>query len=180
MIHREKEIEVMTSALARIFRYSIKGEDYVELNQEIDILKAYISIQQNRFMDRFDVTYAIEEHLMDMSIIKMILQPIIENAIVHGIEPMEGKCSIKIKIIEEDAIKIMVIDDGIGIPTDQLQHLQKQLHTDEQSPWQTEHLGLLNVHRRLRHAYGHSSGIKISSEEGSGTNVCLVIASDQV
>lgn len=181
IMHNEKKIEVMTGALVKIFRYSIKGEDYVDLFQEIEVVEAYIHIQQHRFINRFDINYNIEEHLMDMPIIKMILQPIIENAIVHGIEPVEQKCTIEIIGVEEERdIKIIVKDNGAGMPEDKLLCLQKQLSARDVKEWETEHIGVLNVHRRLRYAYGELAGICIISEEYKGTTVCLVIPSDQV
>lgn len=181
VVKGEEEIKEIASALVKIFRYSIKGEDSVAFSQELDIAKAYIRIQEIRFHNRFQVEYNIESHLMDIKVQKMILQPIIENAIFHGIEPISRKCNIDIRASEDgEGVKICIIDDGVGIEEERLIALREELATQGEEIGENEHIGLNNVHARLRHIYGENAGLAIHSEKGKGTTVCLSIPSDMI
>lgn len=181
MLRGQQEIEDMTSSLVKIFRYSIKGNEQVPLIDELDILKAYILIQKHRFKDRFTIDYDIEDHLLEVKVIKMILQPLIENAIIHGIEPLQGQGSIVVSAKEEeDNVLIEIKDNGCGIHTLILKDLQHKLVESSQENWETNHIGLLNVHKRLQHTYGEQSGLYIKSEESKGTVVSIVLPCEKL
>ena len=87
----------MTKALALVFRYSIKGTDMVPLREELTMIKSFIYIQKIRFGNRFEVKYHFPEPILECKVPKMILQPIVENAIFHGIEPRIGECLLQLK-----------------------------------------------------------------------------------
>lgn len=170
----ENEIKVITSALVKILRYSIKGHDLVDFEEELAICKAYIEIQKIRFEDRFDVSYDFEVDMTDIIMLKMILQPLVENAIVHGIEASSRKSQIVIGTKHvTDGIQVYVQDDGVGIEKDKLGFINQQLQNETSSAWLKEHVGLLNVHTRLKHMWG--TGLSIDSEIKEGTTISFII-----
>ncbi len=181
-LHNEEEIEWITGALVRIFKYSIKGEDLVELFQEMDIVEAYVKIQSIRFDNRFSVTYEIEAHLMDVRMLKMMLQPLLENAIQHGIEPSYKQSHIIVRAKETTEFVILSVeDDGVGMSDATVEDINKRIvDADEQGVMANDAIGLLNVHRRLKHFYGEQAGLKVRSEIGKGTQVSIFIPSDRL
>lgn len=180
-INKQAEIEVMTMALVNIFRYSIKGEEFVPLAEELEIAKAYIQIQMIRFEDAFEVTYDIEEHLFEVEVLKMILQPILENAIQYGVESSYNKNHIIITAREtEKHIELAIKDDGTGISPEKLELINQELEKDNLSEIVGEHLGLINVSSRIKHYYGDHSGIRVESCEGEWTLVTIYISSGYI
>ncbi|MGN7359758.1 sensor histidine kinase [Paenibacillus sp. SAF-054] len=170
----------ITGALSQIYKYSIKGAERVTLREELDIVKFYVKIQQFRFEDRFDVYYDVDPQLHDRKIIKMILQPIVENALSHGLERKMDKGTLWIGGCDngQGALVLWVKDDGEGIPPDQLARLQQALsgHAERETAAADNHsLGLMNVHRRLQLSYGSGSGVAIRSSPTAGTEVYLTI-----
>lgn len=177
----DKEIKLITGSLAKIFRYSVKGNDQVPFAKELDIAKSYISIQKLRFNNRFDVEYDIEPHLLEMMVQKMILQPIIENAIIHGIEPISRPSLIKIIAREDtDGVRIIVKDNGTGMEEQVLSELRHKISITSNDISFEDHIGIMNVHMRLRYNYGEKSGMTIDSAQGEGTEVCLFFPTDKI
>ncbi len=178
VINQQKEIEIMTMSLVNIFRYSIKGDEFVPLCQEVDVIKAYVKIQEIRFENSFSVSYDIEEHLVEMEVLKMILQPLLENAIQYGVETMYEKNHITVCAKEtEKFIELSVSDDGKGIHAEKLAEINRELLEDELSFACNHHIGLLNVHHRIKHYYGQTSGVTVASQENIGTTVTIYIDS---
>ncbi len=174
----------ITGALSQIYKYSIKGAEWVTLREELDIVKSYVKIQQFRFEDRFDVYYDVDPQLHDRKIIKMILQPIVENALSHGLERKMNKGTLRIGGCDngQGATVLWVKDDGEGIPPDKLEQLQQALSGHaEREPGTTENhsLGLMNVHRRLQLTYGSGSGLVLRSSPSGGTEVYLTILANR-
>ncbi|MFD0958154.1 sensor histidine kinase [Paenibacillus chungangensis] len=173
-----QEIRQMLGALGRMLRYSIKGQEEVTLRQELEIAKAYLSLQQFRFDDRFNVRIAFPEELLQARIIKMILQPILENAITHGLEcrMVKGNLLLSGQLSQEGDIEIRIQDDGSGMSADMLDTIRMQLASGDEFLElikDSEHLGVMNVHNRLLTAYGEPYGLSIESVEGVGTEVIL-------
>jgi two-component system sensor histidine kinase YesM len=173
------EIREMTRALSRIFQYSIKGYDFVPLKDEIRIVESYMKIQTNRFSHRFEFLYDIPKHLMNLSVPKMILQPIVENAVYHGLEPRYKKGMLRISAhldnsSGEDLI-LTVQDNGVGMDEETLQRCKALLRTDERDEHRNRspNIGLSNVHYRLQYLYGTQYGLHIFSKENEGTVVTL-------
>ncbi|TDF93772.1 sensor histidine kinase [Paenibacillus piri] len=164
----------MVENLADILRYSLEGHNKpVILQKEIAYTLSYIDIQKVRYQDKFDVVWEYEEHVNKYNVPKLILQPLIENSIYHGIKVMEGAYLIKIKIRQADGLlHVAVIDNGIGIAREKLGHIRYEL---EQDIGETDHIGLYNTHKRLRLLYGESFGITVRSKFGRGTAVYLTI-----
>ncbi|SEO65996.1 sensor histidine kinase [Paenibacillus sp. OV219] len=176
------EIREMTGALSRIFRYSIKGNDAVPLSEEIRIVVAYMNIQEVRFSHRFELNCHIPEPLMQLKVPKMILQPIIENAVYHGLEPRyeKGTLSVSAKLDESGQDLILTVqDDGVGMDKEQLERILQQLNPSGEVAAASEDgskgVGLANVHNRLQYLYEHPYGIDIWSKEKAGTIVTLRI-----
>jgi two-component system sensor histidine kinase YesM len=176
------EIWAMTQALSRIFRYSIKGSDFVPLRDEIRIVEAYMNIQMIRFSHRFDYLCDIPESFMDINVPKMILQPIVENAVYHGLEPRYEKGTLSLSAHWDSSrgkdLIITVKDDGIGMDETKLERCRSLLRTDQQwnvDPDKSSGIGLSNVHHRLQFLYGTEYGLEIISRLKEGTVVTLRI-----
>ena len=173
------EIREITDSLGLIFRYSIKGGDEVLLREEMAIVKAYIRIQQIRFNDRFDVVYEVDERSLDAKVMKMIVQPLVENAVFHGIEPSMDRCILRVgSRVEGAELLIWVQDDGVGIDQAHLNEIQAFLdELPESSPdavGGSKYIGMLNVSNRIRFGYGADYGIaSVDSERSIGTRVVI-------
>lgn len=171
------EIKEMAQALAQIFRYSIKGEDRANLGQEMEIVRAYLSIQQIRFGDRFTVMYSIAPETYAVRIPKMILQPIVENAIFHGLEPKVGNGHLEILCrLEAGQLLIRIRDDGVGMTAEALETLQRGLEAGIDA-WEygKSGIGLFNVNNRIRLVYGIPYGLAIDGRVGGGTEVTVIL-----
>ncbi|ULL13553.1 sensor histidine kinase [Paenibacillus sp. H1-7] len=177
------EIRDMTDALSRVFRYSIKGEEHVALKEELDIVEAYINIQQIRFVDRFHVRYDFEEACCSCKVIKMVLQPLVENAVFHGIEPALHNCTLTVGCRMEDHRNLLlwVIDDGVGMEHAMLEQIRQSLEVQPPASnninmSRERHVGIINVNNRIKFAYGDQYGImSIDSVPGEGTKVLIKI-----
>ena len=173
----------MANSLAMVFRYSVKGENIVDLSEEFRIVKAYIQIHLLRFNKRFDAVYEIDESTLELKIPKMILQPVVENAIFHGLESKRGNGRLFIgSSVTEGRLTIWVKDDGSGIDDDKLSGIQKNLASSPsliraESAEQPENgsIGLYNVNNRIRHMYGREYGLSVSSIKNGGTEVIIVL-----
>lgn len=179
----------VTGALSQIFRYSIKGNDMVTLREEMEIVKSYLMIQKERFEERFSIRYELSEVSLDWIIPKMVIQPLVENAIVHGIEKSltPGEILIGAGLNPEHGyMAIWVYDTGVGIPEKKLEGLRMMVsNTSDSHPANitdtssgslaADSIGLLNVNSRMVLYYGPYYSIVLDSEEGIGTNVQLRI-----
>ncbi|WP_308639494.1 sensor histidine kinase [Paenibacillus silvisoli] len=167
----------MAKALGQIFRYSIKGADYVSVRQELEILKGYVHIQQIRFGDRFEADYSFVDEALSCMIPKMLLQPIVENAVCHGLESklQQGHLEIGGSMTGDALLLLWVRDDGGGIEEDTLRGIKAQLASAEpRSRIEVNNrssIGLINIHNQLRMIYGKAYGIEIHSVYGQGTEV---------
>jgi two-component system sensor histidine kinase YesM len=178
--HRQPEIVAATKSLATIFKYSIKGTDSVTFRDEIKIVMNYISIQKMRFEDRFYVEYDIHPNCYDIIIPKMILQPLIENAIVHGIEGTFEPSRLRIlAYINDNNIIIEVNNTGIPIAPEELLKIQKGLGLSSTMLSQnvTQGIGILNVNERIRLLFGDSCGLAAMSTLEDGTTFTLTLPS---
>lgn len=164
------EISAMATDLAAILRDSISGEAFVTLEQELEIIDRYLEIQYIRFEDRFVCEVDIPEKFQYCLIPKLSLQPLVENAIIHGVADLE-EGYIKITAWEDGQDLILcVADNGCGIPQEILEALN---HPDKQIPGR--HLGLSNVDQIARLHFGEGYGIYAESAAGTGSKVCLKI-----
>jgi two-component system sensor histidine kinase YesM len=162
-------------SLAELFRLNTQNENYlIPIRSEMEYAKLYIDILNLRYDDMFSVIWNIEEKIMDYKIVKLCFQPIIENAIYHGIKP-KGKNGI-INIIGkmvDDNIIIEITDNGVGISPDKVVDLNTMLQ--DKQIYNGEHIGMKNVNQRIKILFGENYGIKINSINGESTSVNIKI-----
>lgn len=173
-MNQQYEIEELVKMLAKILRKNIQaGNQEVSIQTEIELVSCYLRIQQYRFGERIQYQIDVDPELQQHKILPLVLQPIVENSIVHGLEVKEGVGHIHISISQkEKMIKIVIEDDGVGMTEEKLIRLQKDMNKKNQ---EGSHIGVGNVHQRVQLRYGGEYGIKISSADGVGTRVEIVL-----
>lgn len=175
MSNSENPVSKSLINLASFFRNTLTSGYFVSIENEIKYTNEYVNILALRYGDLFDIEWDIDESILSYTIIKICLQPIIENAVYHGIKQKNDKGLIKIKgLCDDNNIILIVSDDGIGIEKDALDELNKTLSetsfTNEKS-----HIGLSNVNQRIKIIFGDSYGIHVESTVGVGTDVYVTI-----
>lgn len=167
----DEKICTLTHALGRFFRISLsRGAEVIPLRDEIDHVRSYLQIQQIRYGERLRFEIDAEPVLMDMQIIKLVLQPLVENSIYHGIKHKDGGGSIVVSAREEDGFAVLSVeDDGVGIERAQLETMNDEL--GRAISRQTEGYGIFNVNERLHLYYGEDCGLHYESEAGVFTRV---------
>lgn len=171
-------IEVMTRALSKLFRYSISNHNAtVTLEEELNNVESYLLIQQMRFNNKFVKEAYIDDDARDCIIPKLIIQPIIENAIHHGLETKIGRGLLVIRAyITEQRLIINVKDDGCGISQPRLEIINAALESNspiENSETNKISVGLMNVNSRIKLTYGNMYGLNVYSTQDIGTDVQL-------
>lgn len=151
---------------SEIIRYAMDKNDYnVPLEKEAEYTKKYVEIQKLKFRDGLDVEFDIPEETKNIKVIRMTIQPIIENAIFHGVQPSGRKCRICVRsYIEDNMLKISVTDNGIGISKDELEALRMNMNNEKLDKAHTH--GLLNVNQRCVLLYGNEYGCGVNSSDG--------------
>lgn len=179
VIQGSKNIEQTTGALEHLLRNMAKGiGDKITLREELDLVGDYIYIQQVRYVEIFDYICQIPESLMDCQIIKFTLQPIVENAILHGIEPMKQFGEIEISARQEEGDLFIVIEDnGVGMTQKELEQLQSSLSNTNKNA--LSGIGVSNVDARLKLHYGASYGLSYESSPGEFTRVTVRIPREE-
>lgn len=170
--HQDQEVIQMTSYLSTFFRTSLsKGKDVITLDVEKQQVESYLKIQKIRYSDIMSYQIEIPEKLLQYEIPKLTLQPLVENALYHGVKNKRGIGRITVTGEEQgDNIVLKVIDDGAGMTKEQLEELKAGVYEDKHTG-----LGLVNVHKRLLLYYGPAYGLEFESEEGIGTTVSIKI-----
>ena len=174
---KKEEVEEIVTSLSQFFRTTLAGgRDLIKISEEISHIEAYLQIQKFRYSDVLSYRIDIPEEFRDYKIVKMTLQPIVENALYHGIKNKREMGMITISAsCEGDGIKITVSDDGIGMKPDELDSLRRIISDEEKPSEDNVGFGMANVAERLRLNYGEHYGITISSEYGIGTAVDVLI-----
>lgn len=164
-------------ALSEILRYSIDDfEKNVSINKEIKQVENYLKIQKSRFEDRFNYSVNIEEGILNEKIPKLLLQPLVENAVVHGVENFKTGGIIKVNGYSiGNKIIIEISDNGIGINSSKLKELNRRFNEkiQDNNKYKTSHIGLLNVNERIKLVYGNEYCMEIKSEVNKGTIIHL-------
>ena len=176
LVYEAPEVVDISVALSAIFRYSIKGSNIVRVREEMDIISQYLKIISIRFGDRFAFHWQVPEELRDLYILKMILQPLVENAVYHGLEPKEGPGMLSISgHIWEGQLLFEVADDGAGMEPAEVEGLHAMLSADPGAIPAGNHrsVGLENIHQRIRLFFGDRYGLTITSEKDRGTTVTV-------
>lgn len=170
------ELVSMSSNLAQILRMSISARPIIRLSQEISLVEAYAEIQKIRFADKFELIVDIPEELEGCMLPKLTLQPIVENAIIHGLAECEtGTVLVQAEAVDKDTLRILVQDDGIGMTAEEVQRLNETGQIAEEQPSGHESIGYNNVDAIIRLHYGEPYGLHVESEKGAGTRVYLII-----
>ncbi len=171
-INHQPEIEELVKMLAKILRSNVSAGDMdVPLQQELTLVESYLKIQQYRFDERLEYRINVEEALRKIPVLPLILQPLVENSIIHGMEDKEGVVHIDISACwDGEDVLVIVEDDGLGIEPEMLKALREGLNSRELNK---THIGICNVHQRLRLKYGAEYGLTIESEAGSYTRVAV-------
>lgn len=168
----------MISSLVTIFRYSVKGSDVVELREELEIIKAYIYIQQIRFTNTLDVVYQFDEATLRCRLPKITLQPIVENAVFHGLETKMGRGHLFMgsRLDDEGNVFIWVNDDGVGIQKEKLDEIKNGLKEIDETGYpqnNKKNIGITNVNNRIKLIYGMQYGLSINSQPWMGTVITI-------
>lgn len=167
----DSNIVPMTEALARLFRISLnKGNEEILLKKELEHVENYLIIQSMRYADKFTYEISTQPEVESCGIIKLILQPIVENCIYHGIKKKRGSGHISIEAFRQgEFLKILVKDDGCGMSRE----MCEKILSDEVQPENISGsgIGVRNVNERLRLRFGQEYGLKYSSKMGEGTTV---------
>lgn len=198
----DKELAYISTSLARILREgSSSGSDFCSLGHSLDLAKDYFTIEDWRWPGRFTLEESVDQALLDARIPRLIIQPIVENALSHGLESKPGPGTLAIRAIRDGAdILISIADNGVGIDEDKLAIIRENLAQTERGAVDLSvellakapaglkvisdqsggigggiGIGLLNTHRRLRLIYGKGYGLTIVSAPGAGTNVTVRI-----
>ncbi|WP_239615072.1 cache domain-containing sensor histidine kinase [Cohnella mopanensis] len=175
------EVSDMVSALGKLLRYTIdKVDRQIPLKEEVRFVQSYVQIQQLRYGERLRVQYEIDEDLFDISIPKLILQPLVENALYHGIDGMEHGGTIWISALRfENELLITVRDDGKGLTETEIEQLNSKIRTQPSyQSWRREGehgLGLSNIAQRIMLTYGENGDLSIDGSLGQGLAVTIAI-----
>ena len=174
-IENEKQSEAVhtVTALARFFRLSLgKGKNIVTVRDEIDHVKNYLMIQHMRFKNKFDYEFDIAEDVLELPSLKLMLQPLVENAIYHGMEFMDGDGMIMVKAWrKEDELYLSVADNGLGMTEDKVEMILTGKSTSGNG--RGSGIGVKNVNERIKLYFGEAYGLTIDSEPDEGTTVII-------
>lgn len=165
----DESLRELIQSFNMLLRSSISvGNDFVTIAKELDLLRKYLKIQEYRYGKIFNMVFAVPGDLLQFKIPKLILQPIVENSIFHGIAPKGSKGTIKVEFQkEEKLIRIKVIDDGVGISKDNIKNILRGKRGKYKKGF--NNIGLANITERLKLYFGDEYGLKIYSNLGIGT-----------
>jgi len=174
---RHQDVVDMITALSSFLRMGLNnGKDFITIRGEAEHVKSYLQIQHFRYEDIMDYEIDFKEQIMDFSTLKLTLQPIVENALYHGIKNCRKKGFLKISgWQEEEDILLKVEDNGIGMKPEELEKMQRLVRNGGEDLELREGFGIANVAERIRLNFGETYGISIESEYGVGTSVIVRI-----
>ena len=174
---KNEEVVLMTASLARLLRQSISIEnELVTIGQEVEYVRSYLTIQKMRYKDKLEFEINVDPRITHAKIIRLVLQPIVENAIYHGLKYKESKGMLKVHGYElGERIIIDVTDNGVGMDEETLKHIYDKHKVN----YHSNGVGVYNVQQRLVLYYGKEYGIIYHSEKGKGTTATVVIPKRQ-
>ncbi|MDO4337010.1 MAG: sensor histidine kinase [Eubacteriales bacterium] len=174
---KHEEVVLMTASLARLLRQSISNEDeLVPIGQEVEYARSYLTIQKMRYKDKLEFQIDVEPSITGIKIIKLVLQPLIENAIYHGLKYKESKGLLLVNGYEDgENVILEVKDNGVGMDEETLEHIFERHKVN----YQSNGVGVYNVQKRLQLYYGNSYGITYKSKQGTGTKATITIPKSQ-
>lgn len=167
----DKAVNIVT-ALAKFFRISLsKGKNIITVKDEVEHVRNYLMIQNMRFKNRFEYSIDVDEKVLSYSSLKLMLQPLVENAIYHGMEFMDGDGEIDVKVFKEDnSLYFTITDNGLGMSEDMVETL---LNKDFVPSKKGSGIGVKNVNERIKLYFGSEYGLKVESEPDEGTKITI-------
>ena len=167
----DKAVNIVT-ALAKFFRISLsKGKNIITVKDEVEHVRNYLMIQNMRFKNRFEYSIDVDEKVLSYSSLKLMLQPLVENAIYHGMEFMDGDGEIDVKVFkEDDSLYFTITDNGLGMSEDMVETL---LSKDFVPSKKGSGIGVKNVNERIKLYFGSEYGLKVESEPDEGTKITI-------
>lgn len=180
LMTEEKRIADMVGALSDFLRFSLnKGKEFCPVHQELAHIRNYAQVQSIRFPDQFDVDIMADPGLQDKWMLKLLLQPLVENAMIHGVQKKQSKGTIAVYVeADRNRMSFLVLDDGVGMSGDTLARIRRALEATgrgEEPGAEEASYGLRNVHERLLLHYGPEAGLTIDSKPNAGTRVSFSI-----
>ncbi|MEF2964865.1 histidine kinase [Paenibacillus sp. M1] len=172
----EKEIANIVRLLGRLMRKNLEvGRENAPLKEEIEMVHSYLEIQKFRYEDRLRYELNIDPQAVDIRILPLIIQPLVENAVIHGVEDKEDgvEVSLEIRLVKENLLEIKVRDNGLGMTPQRLAEVLNNISGPDEPA--NNRIGLRNVHQRLVLSYGEEHGLNIVSEYGKGTEIGFAI-----
>ena len=170
--NKDPEVAETVKILSKLMRKALERDrDEMTLSEDLDFIEMYLQIQRLRFGER--LTYTINNRTnKDFTILPLLIQPIVENAFIHGVEKVSGSVEVSLEVIElADNFLIIIRDNGRGIAEDKLLELRELLNNGVTA----KRIGVNNVQQRIRHYYGSNYGLTITSSEGKGTQVSILL-----
>jgi two-component system sensor histidine kinase YesM len=185
LMNKDRQIAEMVGALSDFMRFSLnRGEEFCPVQQEISHAQNYVHIQSIRFPEQFDFEYFIDPAMLHLPILKLLLQPLIENSLIHGVQKKKEKGLVCVHgELLNSMMKFTVEDTGVGIDDHKLHELRlllKKSQGRKLKPEEVTSYGLLNVHQRLQLHYGSESGLILDSEAGVGTRISFNIPLNEI
>ena len=167
----DKAVSIVT-ALAKFFRISLsKGKNIITVKDEVEHVRNYLMIQNMRFKNRFEYSIDVDEEVLSYSSLKLMLQPLVENAIYHGMEFMDGDGEIDVKVFKEnESLYFTITDNGLGMSEDMVEAL---LSKDFVPSKKGSGIGVKNVNERIKLYFGNEYGLKVESEPDEGTKITI-------
>lgn len=172
LMNKDPEVAQLVKMLSKMMRSSLERTDrLIPIKKEMELIDYYLKIQQMRFGDQFSYQVHVEESVEKYKILPLIVQPLVENAIIHGLESKEDRGFIRINLKEySDFIEIEVMDNGVGIPRNKCEEIKDRMD-DETYQSEGNRIGLHNVQQRMKLYYGRVYGLSVESIYGLGTTV---------
>ena len=167
----EQDISDVVVSLGEILRYAIGGQNHlVPLRSEVRYIESYLFIQKNRLEERLNYQWELDEEALDVLVPKLIMQPLVENAVIHGIEPLKKGGMLLMKAwVEEETLLIRVTDNGEGMNQEELEALREKLSRKDE----IENIGMRNIQRRIELTFGLEQAMEIQSVKGEGTTITI-------
>ncbi|WP_274467646.1 MULTISPECIES: cache domain-containing sensor histidine kinase [unclassified Paenibacillus] len=175
---RPDQAQTMTLALSELLRYSVHpSTDLVRLGEDLEQLDRYLLLQRARYGQKFQVSIEVEEGLEQQRVIRLILQPLVENAFHHGLEQQaEGGWQIRVRIYRDDGMMVCSVEDnGVGMTQEALKALELSIHQENGFEKKGRGIGLINLHKQLQAFFGPNSGISLSISSMGGLQVMLLL-----
>ena len=174
--NRQMDIAKQTQALAQLLKHALNGgSENTTVREELKHLQDYITIQTNRFGDRIEVIVQADEEALNCSVLNLVLQPLVENAFVHGLENKIGHGIIEVRVSREgDVLTYSVADNGLGADPEPVRRALRGEEPEKNA------LALTNINKRLKYKYGEEHMLRFNSEPGKGTTVIVTMPAQEV